>query len=82
MPSLLQLEECQCRFPITNDTPFLFCGRKKRPGSSYCQRHHTICTSGEPKSLLPLVDFIHRTDGTVAPRSHDDRAAPIDGVLK
>ncbi len=32
----------QCRFPMTEDAPFTFCG-KAAAESRYCQAHHDIC---------------------------------------
>lgn len=32
----------QCHYPVTEDTPFLFCGHPTA-GQSYCAFHHQIC---------------------------------------
>ncbi len=40
--SLLDLGANQCRFPTTDDNPFLFCGMKKKDGSVYCPHHHQV----------------------------------------
>jgi GcrA cell cycle regulator len=36
------LRRLHCRFPVTEDTPFLFCGQAKTLGSSYCAYHHAL----------------------------------------
>lgn len=37
--SLLALHDAHCRYPITDDAPYLFCGRRRAPGCSYCEMH-------------------------------------------
>jgi GcrA cell cycle regulator len=41
--SLIELEACDCRYPTSDDAPFLFCGHPKQAGSSYCTPHHFLC---------------------------------------
>ena len=38
-----QLKANDCRYPVTADSPFLFCGQQKQGGSSYCAHHHHKC---------------------------------------
>lgn len=39
---LLDLEQHQCRYPVNNHSPFLFCGHRKMEGSSYCAPHFML----------------------------------------
>lgn len=41
---LLDLDPDDCRYPVTDDLPFLFCGHPKHEGSSYCAAHHRLTT--------------------------------------
>jgi hypothetical protein len=36
---LIELALDACRWPVTDDAPYLFCGRKKKGPGSYCDRH-------------------------------------------
>lgn len=42
--SLVDLKECNCRWPIGDPTheDFHFCGRNKVPGSPYCEHHANV----------------------------------------
>lgn len=40
--SITDLTTSQCRWPITADAPFLFCGDARKTGSSYCEAHHEV----------------------------------------
>lgn len=40
--TLLQLKARDCRFPVTDDSPFLFCGHPQDAVSSYCPHHHYV----------------------------------------
>jgi hypothetical protein len=40
---LLALKASQCRWPVNDDSPFLFCAAPKSPHhASYCAHHHTL----------------------------------------
>lgn len=43
-----ELEKNDCRYPVTEDRPFLFCGQPKAEGSSYCAHHHHKCWQPAP----------------------------------
>lgn len=34
----------QCRYPVTESSPHLFCGHPQHNDSSYCAFHHQVCT--------------------------------------
>jgi GcrA cell cycle regulator len=40
--TLLDLAHGQCRYPVTDDAPFLFCGHAQQKDSSYCPAHQQI----------------------------------------
>lgn len=37
-----ELAPWDCRFIVTDDRPFLYCGHHVKRGSSYCPVHHRI----------------------------------------
>lgn len=39
---ILDLQKHQCRWPVTDDFPFLFCGQTRADESSYCPHHHEL----------------------------------------
>jgi len=38
---LVDLSADECRFPLDNGHPFMFCAAAAREGSAYCHHHHT-----------------------------------------
>jgi len=44
--AVLSLKANDCRFPIgaVGDEDFHFCGAPQQPGSSYCTKHHQLCS--------------------------------------
>lgn len=40
--SLLELEPGQCRWPVNDGAPFLFCAAPSLRGSSYCACHASL----------------------------------------
>lgn len=38
-----ELKSDQCRYPVTDDSPFFFCGHSKLETSAYCAAHHRLC---------------------------------------
>lgn len=40
--SLLELAFGQCRYPVSDLPPHVFCGHPQQPESSYCGQHHKI----------------------------------------
>lgn len=47
MKPLLDLAINECRWPVTDDKPFLFCGERKPHGASYCACHKRMSVSAE-----------------------------------
>lgn len=43
--AILELQPDECRFPVTDETPFLFCGHPQTHDSSYCFHHHKLTHS-------------------------------------
>lgn len=52
MKPLLDLDPNDCRWPVTADKPFLFCGARKAPGSSYCACHKAMSVSADQPLVL------------------------------
>jgi GcrA cell cycle regulator len=52
--SLLELTEWTCRFPVTDDVPFMFCGAAAdNRFNPYCQAHDRIACRGSAPPLVP-----------------------------
>ena len=82
MPLLKDLNDHQCRYPVTEEPPFVMCGRAKQAGSSYCPRHHKVCVSKKVRALDYIVGWIDKYDPTSAPSRHrDERVKGVDEVL-
>lgn len=43
MKELLDLEPNDCRYPVNEGGPFLFCAEPSAKGSSYCAHHRDLC---------------------------------------
>ena len=41
--SIFDLAQNSCRYPVTEDSPFLYCGHAQQKDSSYCAAHHRVC---------------------------------------
>ena len=54
-----------CRYAVTADAPFLFCGRTRQEKSAYCSVHHALC------NVKPRYDEAQR-DKPRRPRSRFD----------
>ena len=83
MPTLLQLRPRECRYPLTQESPWLFCGRATADGRSYCDRHYKLCVRGSIRAVECLADYINRTDNMSAPspRDDEDRVRPLDEMV-
>lgn len=49
---LADLRRQDCRFPVNDPPPkggFIFCGERRKPCSSYCERHHQVVYKPIPK---------------------------------
>ncbi len=52
--SFMDLQADQCRYPTTENSPYLFCGHVTPSGKSYCDTHHAIChTQWVPQTFRP-----------------------------
>jgi len=54
--TLIELEPGDCRYPTSDDSPFLFCGHPKMDGASYCVPHFHLCH--EPPRPLTDKTFV------------------------
>lgn len=46
---LMAINDSTCRWPVTHDSPFLFCGAAVQQHSPYCGFHQSIARVGPPK---------------------------------
>jgi len=47
--SLIDLRANQCRYPVTDESPHLFCGAPRKAESAYCPFHHRVCWTTQKK---------------------------------
>jgi hypothetical protein len=47
--TLFDLGRGQCKYPVTADSPFLFCGHSQHDNSSYCPHHHAVTHEDRPR---------------------------------
>lgn len=83
MPRLADLANNQCRYPVTQETPFVFCGREKIEHSSYCARHHKLCVKKKVRAIDFLAEWVNQMDPhskAVKPQP-EERVLPLDEVL-
>lgn len=41
--ALADLEPCHCRYAVSTDAPFVFCGHQRKQDSAWCSFHHALC---------------------------------------
>lgn len=51
MKTLLDLDENDCRYPMNDGGPYLFCAGVKAEGSSYCEFHRALSFRGMREDL-------------------------------
>lgn len=63
---ILSVRRGECRFCVTDDTPFFFCGDPVQPESAYCPEHHAVCHNGFGKDWQLLERMMVNTEGSVS----------------
>ena len=58
-----------CRYPVTADAPFLFCGHIRQDKSAYCSLHHALC---HVKARQEKTDQVEARRAMLRPRSRFD----------
>jgi GcrA cell cycle regulator len=55
--TLLELNPKECKYAVTADSPFLFCGHQVHADSVYCAHHFRVCytLSKDPKAMEPFA---------------------------
>jgi GcrA cell cycle regulator len=53
---LLEIDQHQCRYPVNDSSPFLFCGHRKMEGSSYCAPHFILTHRPEVDRRAPAKE--------------------------
>jgi hypothetical protein len=71
---ILSIRAGECRFCITDDTPFFFCGDPVQPESSYCPEHHAVCHNGYGREVAALEAMIRKHDGNIVRTRGPDKA--------
>lgn len=54
-----EIGDGQCRYIVTEDSPFLYCGQPQKHESSYCRAHHDLCHSG--RALMAIEVLVTKT---------------------
>lgn len=83
--TILTIEDGQCRFPVTDAPPHLFCGEVTALDRVYCDHHHAICNTGFGKNVGDLESMIYSMEKTVArrrPSEEGSNTAAVDTVIK
>ncbi len=62
---ILTLRRGECKFCITDDTPFIFCGEPATDDNPYCQPHRDICCGGFGKDVAAIETMIYAMEGNV-----------------
>ena len=72
----------QCRYPVTADKPYLFCGASTQ--FTYCPAHHALCHEGHGKPWQGLAGMMEAVEATIipTPRHMADVQPPIDEALR
>lgn len=83
MPKLADMDHTQCRYPLTQEAPFVFCGREKDGCSSYCARHHKLCVKKTVRAIDFLAEWVNQTDtmSKAVKLQPEERVLPLDEVL-
>jgi hypothetical protein len=80
---ILTIRRNECRYCITDDAPFLFCGEPQMDGSSYCEGHHWLCTAGYGMQVGALEKMIYNTEQTVVRRTSEPTViVPVDEAMR
>jgi hypothetical protein len=80
---ILTIRRNECRYCITDDAPFLFCGEPQMAGSSYCEGHHMVCNQGFGMQVGALEKMIYNAEQTVVRRpSEPSVIVPVDEAMR
>lgn len=83
MKDILRIRAGECRYCLTDDTPFLFCSDPVAEGSSYCEPHHRICHDGYGRDVDLIESMINGMEWTVT-RARNERpnSVPVDVAIR
>jgi hypothetical protein len=81
---ILTIRSHECRYCVTDDTPFLFCGEPAIVGSSYCEEHHELCHHGYGLQVGVLENMIHGVEHSVVRRPSEapSKIVPVDEYVR
>lgn len=83
--TILEIQDGQCRFPVTDDHPFFFCGEVTALDRVYCDVHHAICNTGFGKDPRAIEEMMRNAEHTVLRRRPTDETPhtqAVDQVMK
>jgi hypothetical protein len=83
LKTLFDLKRGECRWPIGDRAPYLFCGDPQKEGRSYCEAHWSASIESvqKPPLLECHADMLARTVYR-GHRTHDGPRAPLDMVFR
>jgi hypothetical protein len=80
---ILTIRSHECRYCVTDDTPYLFCGEPAIEGSSYCEGHDILCHQGYGLQVDTLEKWIHSSEQSVVRRQSEPTViVPVDEYVR
>jgi hypothetical protein len=62
---ILSIRAGECRFCVTDDTPFFFCADPVADNSVYCATHHAVCYAGFGQEVRRIEAMIYAMEQSV-----------------
>lgn len=83
LKDILSIRAGQCRFCVTDDTPFLFCGEPTALDSQYCEPHHALCHNGYGRDVGLIESMVYGLDKNVIRKGTDKSVVvPVDEIIR
>lgn len=80
---ILTIRKGQCRFCVTDDTPFIFCAAPTFGESPYCEGHHFICYRGQGADVALLEGMMNHLEGTIRKTGTErSKVVPVDELMR
>lgn len=85
---ILSIRPGECRYCVTPDSPFLFCGEpvaelEDGSKSSYCVPHHRLCHAGFGREIAAIESMIYGMDGSIKRAAADHpNTVPVDDFVR
>lgn len=87
MKPLLDLNPNDCRWPVTDDRPFLFCGEPKAGAGSYCACHKRMSVSADQpvpfnsREGRRVADYLAGGKARRSVAHNADQRLPVDTMM-